>query len=133
MGDVGYLDASGRLWFCGRRAHRLETATGPLYTIPCEAIINEHPDVYRSALVGIKGRDHDFCLPVIVVELHKAENINRQQVLEEVRKLSATSELTKGIKYFLIHKSLPVDIRHNAKIFREKLAIWAQKKIFPRK
>jgi len=132
MGDVGYLDASGRLWFCGRRAHRLETATGPLYTIPCEAIINEHPDVYRSALVGITGRDHDFTLPVMVIELHKAKNINKQQVLEEVRNLSAASELTKGIKYFLFHKSFPVDIRHNAKIFREKLAIWAQKKISPR-
>src|SRR5690606_39338033 len=23
MGDVGYLDASGRLWFCGRKAHRV--------------------------------------------------------------------------------------------------------------
>lgn len=132
MGDVGYLDASERLWFCGRRAHRLETATGPLYTIPCEAIINEHPDVYRSALVGIKAKDRDYCLPVIVIELSKDKNINEQQVLSEVRKLSNTSEPTKGINYFLIHKSFPVDIRHNAKIFREKLAIWAQKKIFPR-
>ena len=132
MGDVGYLDASGRLWFCGRRAHRLETATGPLYTIPCEAIINEHPYVSRSALVGIKGGDNDFTLPVMVIELHKTKNINKQQVLEEVRNLSAASKLTARIKYFLIHKSFPVDIRHNAKIFREKLAIWAQKKIFPR-
>ncbi len=132
MGDVGYLDASGRLWFCGRRAHRLETETGPLYTIPCEAIINEHPGVYRSALVGIRGTDNDCTQPVMVIELHKEENINKQQVLEEVRNLSATSELTKGINYFLVHKSFPVDIRHNAKIFREKLALWAQKKIFPR-
>ncbi len=132
MGDVGYLDARGRLWFCGRRAHRLETATGPLYTIPCEAIINEHPDVCRSALVGIKARGNDDRLPVIVIELHKDKNIDNQRVLVEVRTLSETSELTRGIQYFLIHKSFPVDIRHNAKIFREKLAIWAQMKIFPR-
>jgi acyl-CoA synthetase (AMP-forming)/AMP-acid ligase II len=132
MGDVGYLDASGRLWFCGRRAHRLETTSGPLYTIPCEAIINEHPDVYRSALVGIRGTDNYCTQPVMVIELHKEKNINKKQVLDEVRYLSATSELTKGINYFLVHKNFPVDIRHNAKIFREKLALWAQKKIFPR-
>ncbi len=132
MGDVGYLDIKGRLWFCGRRAHRLETATGPLYTIPCEAIINEHPAVYRSALVGVKGRDSNSCLPVIVIELHKGKQINRTQVLAEVKKMSESSELTHGIEFFLIHKGFPVDIRHNAKIFREKLAIWAQKKIFPR-
>ncbi len=130
MGDVGYLDASGRLWFCGRRAHRLETATGPLYTIPCEAIINEHPDVNRSALVGIKGKD-DCCLPVILIELHKDTHIDKKQVLTEVKTLSEGSNLTKGIKLFLIHKGFPVDIRHNAKIFREELARWAQKKIFP--
>ncbi|MBU1565374.1 MAG: AMP-binding protein [Proteobacteria bacterium] len=129
MGDVGYLDIHQRLWFCGRRGHRLETATGPLYTIPCEAIINEHPDVYRSALVGITGTDKEYCLPVIIVELQKNKNIDKKQVLAEVQELSKKSELTRDIKYFLIHKSFPVDIRHNAKIFREKLAIWAQKKI----
>ncbi len=132
MGDVGHLDASGRLWFCGRRAHRLQTATGPRYTLPCEAIINEHPHVYRSALVGIKSEAGD-CLPVIIVELYKEKRIDNKQLLAEVRSLSESSDLTRGIRYFLIHKGFPVDIRHNAKIFREKLAIWAQKKISPRK
>ena len=31
------------------------------------------------------------------------------------------------IETFLFHPSFPVDIRHNAKIFREKLAVWAAK------
>ncbi|MCL2624924.1 MAG: fatty acid CoA ligase family protein, partial [Planctomycetaceae bacterium] len=57
MGDVGRLDTSERFWFCGRKAHRVETATGPMFTDPCEAIFNGHPDVYRSALVGrVAGR-----------------------------------------------------------------------------
>lgn len=133
MGDVGYLDAQQRLWFCGRRAHRLETADGPLYTIPCEAIINEHPDVYRSALVGIKDRRNDSILPVMIIELHQDKPVDKKRVLLEVQNLSQGSELTRGIKYFLIHKGFPVDIRHNAKIFREKLAIWAQMKIPSRK
>ena len=132
MGDVGYLDASRRLWFCGRRAHRVQTEKGPLYTIPCEAIINEHPHVYRSALVGIKSRHKEYCLPVLIVELHKDKNINGKQVLAEIKILSRNNQLTRDINLFLIHKGFPVDIRHNAKIFREKLAIWAQRKILPR-
>ena len=56
MGDVGYLDEQGRFWFCGRMAHRVQTAAGPMFTIPCEAIFNQHPAIYRSALVGVGAR-----------------------------------------------------------------------------
>ena len=64
MGDVGYLDQAGRLWFCGRRAHRVVTKKQTLFSVPCEAIINEHPDVYRSALVGINEQDNGIKVPV---------------------------------------------------------------------
>jgi acyl-CoA synthetase (AMP-forming)/AMP-acid ligase II len=129
MGDVGYLDQAQRLWFCGRRAHRVETKNKTLFSIPCEAIINEHPDVYRSALVGIKGNIGDASVPVVIVEPKKNRTINKKKLIEEVKERAGQSELTREIEYFLIHNSFPVDIRHNAKIFREKLAIWAQKKI----
>ena len=43
IGDVGYLDDQDRFWFCGRKAHRVLTAEGPMYTVPCEAIFNRHP------------------------------------------------------------------------------------------
>lgn len=130
MGDVGYLDDGGRLWFCGRKAHRVVTEDGTLYTIPCEAIINEHPDVYRSALVGIrKGENGKAQLPVLIVEPFGNRKINEKKLLREVKKLAEGSLLTKSITRFLVHKKFPVDIRHNAKIFREKLAIWAQTNI----
>lgn len=129
MGDVGYLDGQQRLWFCGRRAHRVVTAAGTLYTIPCEAIINEHPDVYRSALVGVRGGDAGPAIPVIIVEPRKDVDIDRKKMLAEVRTLAGGSQLTRGIKYFLVHDGFPVDIRHNAKIFREILGQWAAKKI----
>ncbi len=131
MGDVGYLDRQQRLWFCGRRAHRVVTAAGTLYTIPCEAIINEHPDVYRSALVGVKGGDTGLAIPVIIVEPRKDVGIDRNKLLVEVRALAGRSQLTGGIRYFLVHDGFPVDIRHNAKIFREKLGQWAEKRILP--
>jgi acyl-CoA synthetase (AMP-forming)/AMP-acid ligase II len=134
MGDVGYLDDQQRLWFCGRRAHRVVTAKGTLYSIPCEAIVNEHPAVYRSALVGIGGppgtTDDDVVrVPVLIVEPVKNNRMSKKVLLEEVRALARAHALTCDIEHFLVHRAFPVDIRHNAKIFREKLAIWAQRKI----
>ncbi len=129
MGDVGYLDQKGRLWFCGRVAHRVVTATGTLLPIPCEAIVNEHPDVFRSALVGISGGPGGSKVPVLIVEAEKKRAVNNKRLLAEVRQLAGRSPLTREIEHFLIHPSFPVDIRHNAKIFRERLALWAERKI----
>ncbi|MDP3694739.1 MAG: AMP-binding protein, partial [Desulfocapsaceae bacterium] len=130
MGDLGYLDDLGRLWFCGRRAHRVETRDGVLFTIPCEAIINEHPDVVRSALVGIADSLHPGRQQaVMIVEPVKIRKVNRDKLLAEVRELAAASPLTCSIQLFLTHSDFPVDIRHNAKIFREQLSVWAQKQL----
>jgi acyl-CoA synthetase (AMP-forming)/AMP-acid ligase II len=132
MGDIGYLDHKGRLWFCGRRAHRVVSSQRTLYSVPCEAITNEHPEVYRSALVGIKNSNSDSLqIPVMIVEPHSDIKISEKKLLTEVEQLAKQNVLTRDIEFFLTHKSFPVDIRHNAKIFREKLAIWAQKKISP--
>ena len=130
MGDVGYLDEDNRLWFCGRRAHRVVTQQGTLFSVCCESIINEHPDVYRSALVGIKAfTDLNITIPVMIVEPLQNRKIDNKKLLQEVKARAAQSELTNDIQHFLVHKNFPVDIRHNAKIFREKLALWAQKKL----
>lgn len=129
MGDVGYVDDRQRLWFCGRRAHRVVTEKGTMFSIPCEAIVNEHPAVYRSALVGIPEAGKDAKLPVLVIEPAGENRLDEKTLLREVRDLAKASELTRDIDLFLIHRSFPVDIRHNAKIFREKLALWAEKKL----
>ncbi len=127
MGDSGYLDQQGRFWFCGRVAHRVVTAQGPMYPIRCEAIFNRHPAIRRSALVGIgpPGRQR----PVIILEPHQgrmpANRAARESLLAEIRQLAAANPLTANISDFLLHPSFPVDIRHNVKIFREKLAVWA--------
>ena len=122
MGDTGYLDNQRRFWFCGRVAHRVLTADGPMYPVCCEAIFNSHQSVYRSALVGVgpDGRQR----PVVVLELEKGIQ-ESEALLAEIRQLGRDNPLTERIDEFLFHPSFPVDIRHNAKIFREKLAIWA--------
>ena len=127
MGDVGYLDEHGRLWFCGRKAHRVELTHNTLYPVQCEAIFNLHPDVYRTALVGVQ-RNRET-LPVLCVELHKDRPADHDRVEVELRTTAAESELTKPIDTFLFHDDFPVDARHNAKIFREKLAVWATGRI----
>src|SRR5690606_28749681 len=53
MGDLGYFDADGRLWFCGRKSQRVVTAAGTLCTEQVEPVFNTHPDVRRTALVGL--------------------------------------------------------------------------------
>ncbi len=131
MGDVGYLDEQNRFWFCGRLAHRVLTAAGPKFTVPCEAIINCHDEVYRSALVGVGEPGSQK--PVMIIEPHAekipSDTASRERLLDEVRALAAANPLTADIDTFLIHPSFPVDIRHNAKIFREKLAVWAAEQL----
>ncbi len=128
MGDLGYFDGLGRLWFCGRKSHRVVTERGTLFTIPCEAVFNVHPSIFRTALVGV--RLGGTTVPVICVELEpSSKTISKSQVTEELRKIAASHPHTVDIKTFLFHEAFPVDIRHNAKIFREKLAIWAEGKL----
>jgi acyl-CoA synthetase (AMP-forming)/AMP-acid ligase II len=124
MGDVGYLDASGRVWFCGRKSHRVVTITGTLFTVPCEAIFNQHPLVFRSALVGIgdAGRQR----PVLCVQLEKAKTRRDTAALrDDLLRIAASHALTNDISTVLFHPSFPVDARHNSKIGRETLAVWA--------
>ena len=121
MGDLGYFDNKDKLWFCGRKGHRVITKSGTMYTVCCEAIFNEHPKVFRAALVGIglKGQQQ----PVLIVELHDRKTTDG--IVSDLKQMALENELTRTIEHFLIHPSFPVDIRHNAKIFREKLTIWA--------
>jgi acyl-CoA synthetase (AMP-forming)/AMP-acid ligase II len=128
MGDVGYRDNSGRVWFCGRKSHRVVTSKGTLYTIPVEGVFNTHPLVFRSALVGIGSKGAQR--PVLCVELEsRASRVEQERIRRELLELGGAYPHTRGITEILFHPAFPVDIRHNAKIFREKLAVWAGEKI----
>jgi acyl-CoA synthetase (AMP-forming)/AMP-acid ligase II len=125
MGDVGYLDAKGRVWMCGRKSHRVELESGTLFTIPCEAIFNTHEAVFRTALVAVvrDGKTH----PLLCVELEEGHRPS-DQLTRELLALGQAHPHTRPIQKLLYHPSFPVDVRHNAKIFREKLSVWAQKR-----
>lgn len=131
MGDVGYFDSSGRLWFCGRKAHIVFPSTEPMYSVCCEAIFNNHPRIYRSALVGVGPRGQQT--PVIVAEPEQgafpATENERRLFTKQLLTLGAGNPLTAGIRRVLFHPSLPVDTRHNVKINREELAVWASSRL----
>jgi acyl-coenzyme A synthetase/AMP-(fatty) acid ligase len=128
MGDVGYFDAQGRLWFCGRKTQRVETATGPLYTEQVEPIFNTVADVKRTALVGIGAPGHQ--LPVLCYELRPSVAADRRaRIADALRAVAVRHAHVAVITHYLCHPAFPVDIRHNAKIGREKLAVWAAKQL----
>jgi len=121
MGDMGYLDAAGQLYFCGRRVHVVATADRMFHSVPVENVFNTHPQVSRTALVAVDG------LPALVVEPQSRllSMDARQRLADELRALGASDPVTAPIRRFYFHPSFPVDARHNAKIFRDRLAVWA--------
>jgi acyl-CoA synthetase (AMP-forming)/AMP-acid ligase II len=120
MGDLGYWDEAGRLWFCGRKAHRVSTPAGALDSVPCEGIFDGHPHVARSALVG-RG-EVGRMEPVLCVEtVRPLTRAARKQLEGELLAMAASHAMTRTVRELRFFPELPVDTRHNAKILREKL------------
>jgi acyl-CoA synthetase (AMP-forming)/AMP-acid ligase II len=122
MGDCGYFDSDGRLWFCGRKAERVVTRGGTLHTEPCEQVFRAHPQVARCALIGVG--ELGVQRAAIVVE-PSADTIDRTKLARELGAIAKSNVATQSITRFYFHPGLPVDVRHNAKIHRLALARWA--------
>jgi len=124
MGDMGYMDQQGKLYFCGRKMHMVHSTERTFYSVPTERIFNKLEKVSRSALVSLSGATAG-----IVVEPNPEAwpetDEEKQHFLSELREAAAAEELTSRITGFFFYKSFPVDGRHNAKIFRDQLSEWA--------
>ncbi|MFH8789189.1 AMP-binding protein [Streptomyces roseoverticillatus] len=143
MGDIGRLDEEGRIWFCGRLAHRVRTTKGDLFTEQVEPALDAVPGVRRTALVGIGPATARR--PVVIVEPEAgtpraARAALRRGVLEALHGLQALGgpgvlhdlegPVTGAVPVpVLFHRSLPVDHRHAAKIDRDRLASWAARRL----
>lgn len=126
MGDIGYFDQEGDLWFLGRKSHRVILENETLFTIQVEGVFNAHKDIFRTALVGVSLNGK--IKPVLCIEFEKDVK-NQAEIIAELKRLKENYDFTKKIEHFLVHPSFPVDIRHNAKIFREKLGPWAKEQL----
>ena len=129
MGDLGYLDDDGRLWFV-----RPQVATGRDrgWANPLHGALRggfQHPSrlFFARALVGVG--EGDDTRPVLCVELENDAAGDRETIAAELLAIGARFEHTRGIDTVLFHPGFPVDIRHNAKIGRGQLADWASKKL----
>jgi olefin beta-lactone synthetase len=122
MGDVGYLDQKGKLWFCGRLGHIVFHNSTALFSVCTEAHFNEHPDVERSALIQVKKNNE--VVPALALELKNPGGVNIQTLKHELLSISEENHLETITNYYL-HPSFPVDVRHNAKIHRKELGAWA--------
>jgi phenylacetate-coenzyme A ligase PaaK-like adenylate-forming protein len=130
MGDCGHIDASGRLWFCGRKSERVPAPDGVIFTEQVEPIFNAHPAVRRSALIALMRHSRPGVIrPAIVIEPKSQSVFHSTRALEnlvnDLRLHALKHPLTEKINLFYFNESFPVDVRHNAKIHRLALARWA--------
>lgn len=102
-GDMGYLDAEGRLWLLGRCAARIEDQRGTLYPFTVECAVSSHPAVRRSAAATLHGQR--------ILALEFDEHVPSLDI-EAVRQTVAWA----GFDSIRVYGHLPVDKRHNAKI-----------------
>ena len=124
MGDLGRIDAEGRLFFLGRRIEKIRTAGGDLPTESVEPAFRTHPHVGRCALVAIGDAPNQIA--VLVVEPrpgHFPQNSGERETfataLRDATKINPHASTVQGIVF---QRSLPVDVRHNAKIHRLRLS-----------
>jgi len=132
MGDLGFLDLEGRLWFFGRKAHKVRISNPPknYYSIPTELVFNDHKAIKKTALIYLK--QESSVTPALVIERFDRKTKLSGQELDEFKKELLDRALshgnTKEIKCFFLHKKLPVDRRHNIKIDRQFLSSYFNKR-----
>lgn len=130
MGDLGTLDASGRLFFFGRRVEKVRTVDGGLPTESIEPAFRQHPQVFRCALIGIGEAPGQT--PAIVIEPRAGHfpetEADRTRFIAELRELARINPQADHVRQIVFQRALPVDVRHNAKIHRLQLAKeWASR------
>lgn len=115
MGDTGYLDDKGRIWFTGRVAHSFSVGFKEFYPVPMEQFFTSITGVEKAAFVKVS--DHRTCIIIQGANL----------ALEEIKDVIYRNDLQ--VDYILFHPKFPVDVRHNIKIDRKVLSVWAKKSL----
>jgi acyl-CoA synthetase (AMP-forming)/AMP-acid ligase II/pimeloyl-ACP methyl ester carboxylesterase len=121
-GDVGMLDAAGRLWVQGRTVHVITTADGPVTPVGIEQRVQaglgrSGAQPTRAAVVGVGPAGTQQ----VVVVLTGIDGPLAAPALATAARAAAGQDLAA----VLVRKSLPVDIRHNSKIDRVAVGEWA--------
>ena len=118
-GDVGHLDAAGRLWIGGRLGHVITMAAGPLAPVGVEQRVERIDGIRHAACVGV-GPIGTQLPVVIIVTTEGHEGLSTLDVTAQVRAAAGVA-----VAAVIERRELPVDIRHNSKVDRAALAVWA--------
>ncbi|WP_413317123.1 alpha/beta fold hydrolase [Agrococcus sp. 1P02AA] len=124
-GDLGHLDAEGRVWIEGRIQHVIVTADGPIAPVETEQQVESTDAVRRAAVVGVGP--HGLRQAVAVVETTPRAarpGLADPQLTADVRAASALP-----LAAVLVVPQLPTDVRHNSKIDRSRLSAWAERSL----
>ena len=76
----------------------METATGTLYTEPCEQVFRRNSRAARCALIGLGPRGRQR--PAIVVETKLKDDADGRAFAHELRTLALAHAHTSGIEHF---------------------------------
>lgn len=120
-GDVGHLDAQGRLWIEGRLGHVLRTADGPLAPVGPEQHVERVAQVRRAAVVGVGPAGLQQAAAVVETE----PGVRRPGLAPEALTAAVRAASPVALAAVLVVPRMPTDVRHNSKIDRTRLAAWA--------
>jgi acyl-coenzyme A synthetase/AMP-(fatty) acid ligase/pimeloyl-ACP methyl ester carboxylesterase len=131
-GDVGHLDADGRLWIEGRLQHVITTATGAVTPVGIEQRVEGLAEVSAAAAVGV-GPAGAQVVVVVVVPVSGDRTPPRGR--SRLPRLSGSLQLADvgvadavraaagvDVAAVLVAQRLPVDVRHQSKVNRGEVA-----------
>jgi len=123
-GDVGHFDAEGRLWVEGRLGHIITAASGVLTPVAPEQSLEAIDGVRLAALVGVGPSGTQAVVAVLETDAAGRRPILADAPLAAAARAAARA---RGVELAAVIAvpSLPVDIRHNAKIDRTRIAQWS--------
>jgi acyl-CoA synthetase (AMP-forming)/AMP-acid ligase II len=122
-GDVGHLDADGRLWIEGRLQHVIATASGPVTPVGIEQRVERVDGVAAAAAVGI-GPPGTQVVVLVVVPSEGSSGRRRHRLGLAGPDLADAVRAAAGVDVaaVLTASELPVDIRHQSKVDRGEVA-----------
>ena len=126
-GDVGHLDAEGRLWIEGRLPHVLATADGPVAPVGPEQQIEGAAGVRRAAVVGVGPEGLRQAVAVVEVAVEVVPSAARPGLASPELTADVRARTALPLVAVLVVPHLPTDIRHNSKIDRTRLSEWAER------
>ncbi|TJY68820.1 alpha/beta fold hydrolase [Arthrobacter sp. CAU 1506] len=128
-GDVGHLDAEGRLWVEGRLAHIITTASGVATPVAAEQAAETHDVVRLAAVVGVGPVGAQVPVAVLETLAPAARPGTAPRALGEEVRAAVVRSTGLDLAAVLVVPELPTDIRHNSKIDRAGLADWATRSL----